>query len=121
MYDNHPTETSGEEKFVLQFKILSVDGIKAQLIQERGFRNLVMKTCSGIGLSGFVWRVPRIDAQILALGIKIQFDRLIRFLNTLIENEFIGNYAVEKNRQDFYISSDKFSIMPSSRAGVITG
>eukprot|EP01038_Epipyxis_sp_PR26KG_P015241 gene15241-20543_t len=107
--------------YILQVKMINIDGTKSGLTQERGFRGFVRRNCSEIGLSGFVWRIPRVHGRIIARGTDAQLRSLLEFLNDLIHHGFIEDFAIENNRQDFHIYSNSFTIMPSNRPRVVTG
>jgi len=109
-----------DERLVLQIKLMSIDGTRAALTQSKGFRNLVQSRCQTIGLSGFVWRVPRVDGKILARGTRDQLKLLLDCLDELRVQGFIQNFLFE-NRQDYLIATDVFSTLPSNRPRVITG
>jgi acylphosphatase len=106
--------------FVLQIKVINIDGTKAGLTRDRGFRRFVVRHCSEFGLSGLVWRIPRVHGKILARGTKAQLDKLMNFMADLRSNGFVENYVTEK-RQDFGITSNVFSVMPSIRSRVLSG
>ena len=110
-------------QYVLQIKVLGIDGTRAGLTQERGFRNFVRRNCADIGLRGFIWRIPRTDGAVLARGTEQQLDRLMAFLHDLTTNHFITGFAIERNRQDYHIPDvmDDFLVVNSRRRHVVTG
>eukprot|EP01035_Chromulina_nebulosa_P001137 gene1137-1533_t len=114
-------DTPANVRYVIQIKVLNIDGIKTDLVQDHGFRNYVVRVCRQIGLSGFVWRVPRSDGIILALGTPAQLRSLLQFMKDLMDNGYIENYTIENNKQEYRITSDQFSLMPSRRQKVVTG
>ena len=119
----YPALVEVGRQYVLQVKVLGIDGTRAGLTQERGFRNFVRRHCGDIGLSGLVWRIPRTDGLILARGTRQQLDLFLLFLRDLQTNHFITGYAIDLNRQDYYIPDEmnQFLVMNSRRRHVVTG
>jgi hypothetical protein len=116
----YPPNIPEGTRYVLQIKVIEIDGTKAALTQYRGFRRYVESVCTGFGLSGFVWRTPHVHGKILARGFPIQLDRLLEFVKELRVNHFIKGFGIE-NKQDFLISDNAFIVHPSTRPRVHTG
>ena len=74
-----PSPQEEQELYTIQLLLIYVDGTKAKLSVHRGFRRFVLIECRQRGLRGYVWRVPREHAKILASGTSYQVDSLIYF------------------------------------------
>lgn len=116
----YPLDVPENTHYVLQVRVINIDGTKSGLTQDRGFRRFVQRHCSNFGLSGLVWRIPRVHGKILARGIPSQLDQLLAFVKDLVVYGFIESWVVE-NKQDFRALSNVFAVMPSNRPRVITG
>jgi hypothetical protein len=108
-----------DELFRLQLELIEVDGTRASLSQYRGFRNLVVARCNEMSLDGYVWRVPRTRAKILARGTASQIEDLLRFCHFLRSDGYIRAYVHQK--PEFHIVINGFAKLPSNRRHVLTG
>ena len=116
-----PLHHAVDALYVLQIELYGIDGARAGLTQDRGFRRFVARHCTDFGLSGFVWRTPRVNGKVLARGTEAQLDTLLGFVEELRLNEFIYGYTIQRGMQDFHISSPAFVVKPSNRHHAITG
>eukprot|EP01040_Poterioochromonas_malhamensis_P014943 gene14943-16633_t len=105
--------------YIVQLKVYRIDGAKSSLSTYHGFRNYVQAECSGMGLQGYVWRVPNVHGKILAQGTRAQLHSLLDFVRRLKHYGFIQSFRPEK--ADFPVLTDTFDILPSSRRHVETG
>jgi hypothetical protein len=74
---------------------------------------------SEMNLRGYVWRVPRTRASILAVGTRVQINDLIQFCDDLVAEGFIEGFQDERPKTHVLISG--FVKIPSDRRNVITG
>jgi acylphosphatase len=116
----YPPMLRPDTRFVLQIQVNEIDGARSGLTEDRGFRRFVQRRCTEYGLSGFVWRVPRVHGKILACGLPAQLDQLLVFVEDLRIHGFIKSYMIDE-RHDFRIAANTFSVLPSTRRHVITG
>ena len=108
-------------RYVLQIKVIEIDGTRSGLTQDHGFRRFVQRHCAEYGLSGFVWRIPHVHGKILACGLPDQLDQLLVFVEELRCRGYIKGSLIEKDKQDYYITANTFIVLPSSRPRVFTG
>jgi hypothetical protein len=54
--------------FIVQIRVINIDGTKAAMTPYKGFREYVKDRSTEIGLRGFVWRISRTNGKISAGG-----------------------------------------------------
>ena len=114
----HPS-VSEQRKYQLQLKLHNIDGTRFELSPYKGFRNYVKAECTEIGLSGYVWRVPRVHGRLLASGTEAQLARLLELCESFVDAGYIETFTQERSEKNVVIRG--FAKLPSNRRHVQTG
>jgi acylphosphatase len=102
------------------FELRSVNGSLSSLSAEPGFRNFVAKILRNIGVSGYIQRKPRTDADLIVKGTQEQLLRVRDFLNQIKQQGMIQSFYV-RNGTPMYEPEGEFEVMRSDRPKVMTG
>ena len=86
---------SPTESFRIQLELAEIDGTLSALSKYRGFRNFFVAKCNEIKLDGYIWRVPKTRAKILACGSKDKIEQLLEFCAASRAHRYIRAYFEE--------------------------
>eukprot|EP01032_Pedospumella_encystans_P008392 gene8392-9969_t len=114
-----PPDVIDNREFIVQLKLVNIDGTRFELSPFKGFRNYIKFKCDELGLKGYVWRVPVVHGKIVAAGTKAQLDNLIVFCKSLRSAGYIDTFTQEPAERNILI--DSFDKLPSNRRHVQTG
>jgi len=107
-------------QMTIWFVLRSINGSLCSLSEEPGFRNYVARNLRDIGVSGYIQRIPRTDADLIVKGTREQLSRVRDFLNKIKQQGIIERCYV-RNGTPMYEPEDEFEVMASDRPKVVTG
>jgi acylphosphatase len=90
------------------------------LSEEPGFRNYVARSLREIGVSGYIQRKPRTNADLIVKGTPKQISRVKDFLKKIKQQGMIQKCYV-KTGTPMYEPEDEFEVITSERPKVMTG
>jgi acylphosphatase len=103
------------------FELQEINGSLGTLSGEGGFRNCVARRLREIGVSGYIQRKPRTDANLIVKGTREQLERVRDFLNNLEQQGMIEKCRRINRTPMYEPEDDEFEVMRSNRPKVVTG
>lgn len=102
------------------FELRSINGTLTSLSTGPGFRNSVANSLREIGVSGYIQRKPRTDADLIVKGTREQLLRVKDFLKKIKQQGIVKQFFVLTSTPK-YEPVDEFEVMSSDRPRVVTG
>lgn len=106
--------------FTVWYKLQNINGSLASLSGAQGFRNYVALRLGHIGVSGYIQRKPRTDADLIVKGTREQQFQVRNFLREIRGQGMISAPLVVNSPPEYEVE-EEFIVLASDRPRVITG